>query len=105
MAVIVLTSRRRMHYVGVKELKNRLTHYLRLVKNGDNVIITERGKPKAILQGIHNIKDSAGTDEKLARLAGRGLLRLPKFGAKFQAFKAVKVEGKSASQILIEDRR
>jgi prevent-host-death family protein len=31
--------------VGTRELKNRLSEYLRLVKAGETVIITERGKP------------------------------------------------------------
>jgi hypothetical protein len=29
-----------MHFVGVRELKNRLTYYLKLTRNGDNVIVT-----------------------------------------------------------------
>lgn len=31
--------------VGIRELKNRLSEYLRRVKAGESVIITERGKP------------------------------------------------------------
>ena len=31
-----------MKTVGVKELKNRLSTYLKLVKNGDTVLVTER---------------------------------------------------------------
>jgi prevent-host-death family protein len=31
--------------VGTRELKNRLSQYLRRVKAGETVIITERGKP------------------------------------------------------------
>jgi prevent-host-death family protein len=31
--------------VGVRELKNRLSEYLRRVKAGETITITERGKP------------------------------------------------------------
>ena len=31
--------------VGTRELKNRLSEYLRRVKSGETIIITERGKP------------------------------------------------------------
>ena len=31
--------------VGIRELKNRLSEYLRRVRAGETVIITERGKP------------------------------------------------------------
>jgi antitoxin (DNA-binding transcriptional repressor) of toxin-antitoxin stability system len=33
-----------MRTVGVRELKNRLSHYLRLVRSGERVLITNRGK-------------------------------------------------------------
>ncbi len=33
----------RMRAVGVRELKNRLSEYLRLVKGGEHVLVTERG--------------------------------------------------------------
>ena len=29
--------------VGTKELKNRLSHYLRLVREGERVLVTDRG--------------------------------------------------------------
>ena len=50
-----------MALVGIKELKNRLTYYLGLAKEGDNIIVTDRGKPVAILHSL----DKAG---KTARL-------------------------------------
>ncbi|MFB0535884.1 MAG: type II toxin-antitoxin system Phd/YefM family antitoxin [Anaerolineae bacterium] len=31
--------------VGIRELKSRLSHYLRQVKGGATLIITERGRP------------------------------------------------------------
>jgi len=35
--------------VGIRELKNRLTHYISLIKRGEEVVVTERGSPVAIL--------------------------------------------------------
>jgi antitoxin (DNA-binding transcriptional repressor) of toxin-antitoxin stability system len=32
-----------MKAVGVRELKNRLSEYLRLVRNGETVLVTDRG--------------------------------------------------------------
>ena len=32
-----------MKAVGVRELKNRLSQYLRLVRNGETVLVTDRG--------------------------------------------------------------
>lgn len=39
-----------MSIVGIKELKNRLTQYLRQTKKGEEVVITERGKPIAVIR-------------------------------------------------------
>ena len=38
-----------MSTVGVKEFKNRLTQYLRRTKQGEDVIVTERGNPIALI--------------------------------------------------------
>ena len=38
-----------MQLVGIRDLKNRLTHYLETAKKGDAIIITDRGVPVAIL--------------------------------------------------------
>lgn len=41
-----------MSRIGVKELKNRLTHYLRRTQKGEEIIVTDRGRPIALLQQI-----------------------------------------------------
>lgn len=43
--------------VGVRELKNRLTSYLKLVKEDQKVIVSERGKPIAVIQPIGGAGD------------------------------------------------
>ncbi len=66
-----------MQLVGIKELKNRLTYYLGLIKEGDSIIVTDRGVPVAILHDLNTIEEKAGVEERLASLAKRKLLRLP----------------------------
>jgi prevent-host-death family protein len=56
-----------MQSIGVKELKNRLTHYLKLVRNGDQVIVTERGNPIAILHGLEKVDLTDSAEEKRLR--------------------------------------
>ena len=41
-----------MSRVGVKELKDRLTHYLRLTQKGEEIVVTDRRRPIALLQHI-----------------------------------------------------
>jgi len=94
-----------MQSIGVKELKNRLTHYLKLVRNGDQVIVTERGNPIAILHGLEKVELTDSAEEKLAALAVRGLVRLPLKWASLPRIKAVKAKGIPASRIIVEERR
>jgi prevent-host-death family protein len=94
-----------MHYVGVRELKNRLTYYLRLTRQGDNVIVTDRGKPMAILHAVESVEETAGPEERLASLAAKGLVRLPVQHVKASDKQPAKVKGKAVSKMIIEDRR
>jgi len=90
-----------MGSVGVKELKHRLTHYLRHTKQGEGVIVIERGKPIALLQPIRSPVPLLSRE---ARLAARGLLTLPT-SRRRNAFAPLRIAGRPASQIILEDRR
>jgi antitoxin (DNA-binding transcriptional repressor) of toxin-antitoxin stability system len=39
-----------MKVVGVRELKNRLSEYLRLVRQGEDILVTDRGEVIAALR-------------------------------------------------------
>lgn len=91
--------------VGVKELKNKLTYYLGLAKSGDNIVVTDRGKPVAILHSLDVIEEKAGFEERLASLAKKGMIRLPQKDAKLMPFKPIKAKGKPVSETIIEERR
>ena len=93
-----------MQMVGVKELKNKLTHYLKLTRGGDRIIVTDRGSPFAILHSLDHIEEDAGKEERLAALSKRGMIRLPAKQGKMRRFKSIQVNGRSASEIIIENR-
>ena len=64
--------------VGVRELRNSLSRYLRMVRRGASVVILDRGVPVAVLTALGPEESPARTmAEHLARLAARGLVRLP----------------------------
>ena len=93
-----------MATVGVRELKNRLTQYLKRTRQGEEVVVTERGIPIALLRPIQAGEAPLSLEARLARLAAEGYLTLPtrKPAAKIRR---VKVGGKPVSRIIIEDRR
>ncbi|HEX9823493.1 MAG TPA: type II toxin-antitoxin system prevent-host-death family antitoxin [Actinomycetota bacterium] len=51
--------------VGVRDLKNALSRYLRRVKNGETLVVTERGRPVARII-------PAGVPEPIVRMLAEG---------------------------------
>ena len=94
-----------MQTVGVRELKNRLTYYLGEIKNGENVVVTDRGNPVAIMHRLDKIEKDAGLDERLAVLAAQGHLHLPSAKGPAKPFSPVCFEGEPLSDSLSRDRR
>jgi antitoxin (DNA-binding transcriptional repressor) of toxin-antitoxin stability system len=60
--------------VGVRDLKNQLSQYLKYVKNGEKVIITEHDRIIAELRGPQNEERLSSIEEKLAQLSKEGLI-------------------------------
>jgi len=93
-----------MHTVGVKELKNRLTHYLRRTKQGEEIVVTERGTPVALIHPITGAVKAVSVEGKLASLAAQGAVTLPT-QKPLARIRLVKVSGKPISKLILEERR
>ena len=93
-----------MSTVGVRELKDRLTSYLKKTKNGEEIVVTERGNPIAIIQPIRGAKRARSLDARLARLAAEGLVTLPT-RKRLRKVRRVRVKGPPVSRAILEDRR
>jgi len=93
-----------MHVVGVRELKNRLTHFLSLSRQGTPVIVTDRNRPIAVLHGLDQVEKTAGIEERLASLAHRKRLRMPADRSPFQPVRRAR-GGRKASDLILEERR
>jgi len=66
-----------MRAAGVREIKNKLSEYLRLVAEGETVLVTDRGRVVAQLAPPPVAGAPALTeDEALRRLAAAGKVRL-----------------------------
>ena len=90
--------------VGIKELKNKLTQYLRRTKNGEEVVVTERGKPIAIIQPIRSGARPKSLEARLAQLAAQGRLTLPTRKPARRVPK-VAVAGPPVSRTILKERR
>jgi prevent-host-death family protein len=94
-----------MKTVGSRELKNRLGRYLGLVRRGETIVVTDRGKTVAHLSPpIPEAGSPEGLIDLLKRLEAGGNLRRAEGTSKRKVFKPISTGGKSASQMVIEDR-
>ncbi len=88
-----------MATVAIRELKNSLSQYLRKVKAGERLVVTERGKPVAVISRAGAPVDEgieAMVRERAARWGGgkpRGATRPPR------------IKGPSVAKAVLEDRR
>jgi prevent-host-death family protein len=62
--------------VGVRDLKNKLSEYLRRVRLGESVLVTDRGEVVAELQPPGQMQGDPSVPAGLQSLAKRGVLTL-----------------------------
>lgn len=65
-----------MKTVGLRELKNRLSEYVRQVRSGEGVLVTDRGEVVAELVPPGQATDGRGAPTGLVALAKTGRLTL-----------------------------
>ncbi len=87
--------------VGARELKTRLGTYLRRVREGSVILVTERGRPVAELRPLPTAPSDE--EEKLLDLAARGLVTL-KTARLAASVEPVPVRGGSIADTIVEDR-
>jgi prevent-host-death family protein len=84
--------------VGVRDLKNNLSRYLDRVREGEDVIVTDRGRPVARLSAIDHSTD------RLADLIAAGIVRPPKRTSRSRPVRRITPKG-SVSDLVAEQRR
>ena len=95
----------RMKAVGIRELKNRLSEYVRLVRAGEEFLVTDRGEVVAALGPPLRGQSPVDSYPGLARLAREGRLR-PGTGNSSEFYPALArlaAEG-TAARLLDEER-
>jgi prevent-host-death family protein len=58
------------HAVGIRKLRDGLTHYVARVRRGTRLVITDRGQPVAVLVPYRPDRKSRRADRLAALLAG-----------------------------------
>lgn len=87
--------------VGARELKTRLGKYLRAVRGGATIVVSERGRPVAELRPLPT--GVADVEARLDDLVTAGALTRGS-GAPLPKLRPARVRGPSVSAALAEDR-
>jgi prevent-host-death family protein len=88
---------------GIKELKNQLSRYIGLVKKGDDVLITERGR--VIARIIKEDSGSSSLRHALQPLMLKGQIVMPTREIQRDIPEPPELPGRAVSDIVLEDRR
>jgi prevent-host-death family protein len=86
--------------VGTRELRNKFSEYMRRVKKGETIIVTERGKPVAQF-----IPAGQSVEERIWAMVDAGLADWNGKKPKPYKPKIINRTGKLMSDIVVEDRR
>ena len=89
-----------MTTVGVRNLKNRLSEFLRRASNGERITVTDRGHPVAVLG-----PPDTGAEREAVTGMVRERLALWSGGKPRGAARPVRVRGTPVSRTVIEERR
>lgn len=92
-----------MRTAGIKDFKNKLSHYLSFVKKGEDVLITKRGK--VIARIIQEDSQKASLRQVFHPLIMKGLISFPSQELNKHIHDPIEVPGKPISEMVIEDRR
>jgi prevent-host-death family protein len=89
--------------MGLREANQRFSQAIKAVKAGKEVVLTERGKPIAVIKPLE--KENK-LDATLRRLEAEGLLRpaLKRGPMPVPRWKPVRIRGKPLSQTVSEER-
>ena len=85
--------------VGVRELKNQLSYYLRKVSQGNTLIVTDRGKPLAELRPV-----SRQPEDRVAALVASGQVRWSGKRLGTARLPTPVHHGKSVAELILRDR-
>ena len=88
-----------MTTVGIRELKGQLSRYLKRVRAGERLVVTERGEPLAVISP----PPASTADRRIEAMLRQGVARWAG-GKPRGARRPPKVRGKPVAAAVIEDR-
>ncbi|MDH4163651.1 MAG: type II toxin-antitoxin system prevent-host-death family antitoxin [Nitrospirota bacterium] len=86
--------------VGLREANMHFSKYVKMVRQGQEVVVTERGTAIAVIKPLG---PATSPEKRIAMLEEQGVLRRAA-RKKIVPVKAIRIEGKPISETLAEER-
>jgi len=87
--------------IGLREANLHFSRYIEHVRKGEQIVLTERGEPIALIKPV---KSRAGSlERRLEVLETSGLLKRSSKGG-FRLPRAIRISGKALSEFVSTDR-
>ena len=90
-----------MKSVGLREINQAFSRYMKIVKAGEDVLITERGRPIAVIRPLASETDM---DARIRLLEADGLLSPPQKKGQPQNHPPISLSGQGIAQTISEMR-
>ena len=87
--------------LGLREANQKFSKAIQAVKQGKEVVLTERGRAIAVIKPIKTGQDDSAV---IRRLEAEGVLRPAEKRGPMPDIKSVRIKGKPLSATVIEDR-
>ena len=90
-----------MTKVGLRDANLHFSKYMKLVKEGEEVIVTDRGTPIAVIKPL--VSEETSSEKRIKLLEERGVLRRAASGNP-PLRKPLSINGRPLSEIVEEER-
>lgn len=90
-----------MERVGLREANIHFAKYVKMVKEGNEIMLTDRGKPIAIIQPV--VRKANPVEERLLILERRGVLKKAS-SKKLRLHRLINLRGRTLSAMVSENR-
>ncbi len=92
-----------MTTVGIRELKSKLSHYIKRAEAGERIVVTDHGRPSVVLAPAESEK-AKDIDAVFQRLLNEGVITRIGKGKPHGSRNPLRLPGKLLSDIVIEGR-
>lgn len=92
-----------MIWIGVRALKTKLSQYVKEARRGEEIVVTDHGRPVARLVG--DLAPNKDIQAQVASLVNQGLVLSAQKLLKSHKGLPLPLKGQKASQIILEQRR